>query len=974
MISSGFGTPFIGRAEELGALAEALDAMEVGKGQVVAISGEPGIGKTRLMAEIANRADVPNQQVLWSQMVEEPAAPPYFHWRLALRGCISTEVSRKLLAEMPAVATDLANILPELQNTGPNSSSETAPDSGAARFQLYDSVTRLLLAIAEHHPLLILLDNLQLADKSSLGLLSYFCQHLAGHRLLVVVAYRDSEFESHGQLRPTLNALSRTTGFRKLTLRGLSRPEVAELLRRYLVSSPPTALLESVFRQSGGNPLFVTEVASMLARSGRHEPLPGPAIHFTVPDSLREVIATRLHDLPELTYRVLRVAAIAGREFDLPCLADLFGAGREQVARALQAAEAAGVIESSGPDRFQFHHVLFREVLYAEHNTVSRVLLHRRAGEHLEQRYRDNLQPQLTQLAHHFFEAAQSGREHKAIHFCRRAAESATARRAYCEAAALLEQALQVEHLRATGSGQTRFDLLMALGQAQYRSGYLNASTTTLMKAAILAHRKRWWSRLVDALYLFQLLCQQSGLRHVASKPLHNEALANLPDSAVAQRARALASLARAHRSNGDPASAFRSFRQSVTLARKLDDPRVLLGCLTKGAWTIGRQPRGAREGLDISLEALSLAQTHGSVGEQLDPLADIVFQLCDLGDISEAERRLGDLKALAVRERHVHFLIIIAGFETALAILRGQWEPAMRLAQRALRSQPLTGVLGLEGRYAFQMFSIHAAQGGLTGLADHATRFIADSEDSRLWLPGQILLHCEIGQEAQAREALDRLGDLRSLPQDDLYPLALVYLADSCARLGDTSRCAQLIDLLMPYRGLNVSLAGTVMLGAASGYLATLAKVTHRDSLARTLFEEAIELNSNMQALPALARVLFEYAHLLQGSDSTEDQLKAGEYLDRSAEIAERFMLRPLVERIKELRENGGIGRLTRREVQILELVAEGNSNQGIADALHVSHSTVATHVRNIFRKIGASNRTEAAERARRSGLIQTI
>jgi DNA-binding CsgD family transcriptional regulator len=839
---------------------------------------------------------------------------------------------------------------------------------------MYDSVTRFLLALAEHQPLVILLDNLQLADRSSLGLLGYFCQHLAGRRLLVVVAYRDSEFERYKQLRPTLSTLSRTNGFTKLAMRGLSRPEVAELLRRFLGTSPPNTVLETVFNQSGGNPLFVSEVGSMLARTAPDRSLSDRGHHFAVPESLREVIATRLYELPEETRRMLRVASIVGREFDLPCLADLAEAGRCDVAQALQAAEDAGVIESTGPDRFQFHHVLFREVLYAEHNTVSRVLLHRRAGEHLEQRYRDRLQSHLTQLAYHFFEAAQTGREDKAIHFCRHAAKSAMARRAYTEATALLEQTLEVERLRASGGDSTRFELLMELGQAQYQSGHLTASTTTLMKAAIMAHGKRWWSRLAKALFQFQHLCQQSGLRHIASIPLHRAALNNIPESSVALRARALASLASAHRTNGDAASAVRSFRKSIALARELDDPQVLLACLWKGAWIIGREPKGVRKGLEVSLEALDLARAQGSVLAELDSLADAVFQLCDLGDIALLERRLGELRTLAVKERHVHFQILVSGFDTELAILRGQWEPAMHLARNALRWQPLAGVIGLEGRFAFQMFFIEAARGDLMKLVDRANRFIGDSEQSRLWLPGQILLHCELDQESRAREALDRLGDVRALPRDDLYPVALAYLADACARLGDTLRCKQLIELLMPYRGLNVTLPGTLMLGAASGYLAMLAVAVRRDRFARTLFEEAIELNSDMQALPVLARVQVEYARLLQGSKCNEDQLRARELLDDSAAIAERLMLKPLAGRIESLRKNSGNGRLTRREVQILELIAEGNSNLHIADALHVSHSTVATHIRNIFRKIGASNRTEAAEKARRSGLIATV
>ena len=964
-------SPFVGRAQELETLNLALTEADSDAGRFVAVVGEPGMGKTRLIAETAETAKAHSKQVLWSQMIEDPGAPPYFSWMLALRACLQQCDDESLLADLGSGAAAVATIIPELRDRLDLPPVQPPSDSTAARYQLFDSVTRFLLNAAKRKPLVILFDNLHLADRSSLALLEYFCQQLVSHPTLVVGAYRDSELDRRHPLRPVLNRLSRSTGFVRLVLGGLSRAEVAELLHVHLGEPPPAPMVDAVHKQSGGNPLFVTEVGGMLARQLREKKLPGAGFRFQVPKSLRDVIATRLDTLPVETCQLLSVAAVLGREFDIAFLAELAGYGAGSVAQSLQNAESAGIIESLGQDRFRFHHVLFREVLYAEHNTVSRVMLHHKAGEQLETRHHDDLQTHVSQLAYHFFEAAQAGREHKAVIYCRQAAETAVAQRAYGEAAALFDCALQAAQLEAEPDLGNRFELLLAMGQAQYHSGQLNTATQTLMKSAILAYQQHWWERLAHALFVFQHVCQQSGFRHVASVPLHTAVLEHVPRESFALRARVLASLAKAYRTAAEPKLAMKTFRESIALARKCDDPKVLLDCLRKGNWTVGRNPSSMREGLEISREALGLAKVNGPSDAILDSITDIVFQLCDLGEVEEIKRQLTVLRELALEQRQPHFLNVLVGFETALAILQGRWNEALTHASEAVRQVPLQGVLGLEGRFAFQVFAIKKAQGSLGEVADLAERIIGASNDSQLWLPGQILLHCELGQRQQARGALERLGDPRNLPADDLRGIALVYLAEACVNLRDVPRCARLYELLSPYRGLNATLAGTLMLGAMSGYLALLAVAMRRYGEAKALFEEARAMNKAMGAAPALARTHVDYARLLLRGDREEDHVRARQLLGETHPVATELGLRPVLNAIDELRTGAGVDSLTRRELDVLKLIATGSSNRGIADSLHISHSTVATHVRSIFRKTGVANRTEAVGYARSADLL---
>jgi DNA-binding CsgD family transcriptional regulator len=552
------------------------------------------------------------------------------------------------------------------------------------------------------------------------------------------------------------------------------------------------------------------------------------------------------------------------------------------------------------------------------------------------------------------------------------AAESARARRAYGEAAALLDCALQAAQLNQKPDLQLRFDLLIEMGQVQYYAGQLNTAAQTLMEAALLAQRRQWWEQLGKTMCFFQLVCQQSGLHHAASVSLHRAVLENLRDADNSLRARVLTSLAKAYRTQGEPDLAARAFQQGVDLARLGRDPEVLLDCLKKGSWAIGRRPETLRKGLQVCREAYRLAVAQGQYQALLDIRVDTVFQLCDLGEIDEINQQLTALEGDLSLNQQPHFCNLLAGFQAALAILQGRWREAFIHARDGVKQVPMQGVRGLEGRFGFQVFAIKKAQGTLGEVAGLADRIISARDRRELWLPGQIVLHSELGQHRQAREVLDSLGDLYRIAEDDLRLIALVYLAEACTALGDYHRCEQLYRLLSPYRSLNATLPGTLMLGAVSGYLGRLAQATNRPAEALDLLEEAMAMNTRMGAAPALARCHADYAGLLL---RTRNKEKTGEVLQSLAEarsIATRLGLRPVLEAVEKLDSGLAANTLTRRELDVLRLVARGTSNKQIAGQLHISYSTVATHLRNILRKSGARNRTEAVDWARQSEVLE--
>jgi DNA-binding CsgD family transcriptional regulator len=960
-------SPFIGRTQELDLVRRALP--EAGaQGRFLAVSGGPGIGKTRFMAEIGRLAQARGLHVLWSQMIEEPAVPPYFAWLLLLRAAMQRCSDEVLAADFGSGAIDLADLVPELRDRLHLPAAGRRSDGGASRFQLFDAVTRFLLAAAKRQPLLLLFDNLHLADRSSVEMLEYYCQHIAGSPVAVICAYRDEELKQDESAQAALTRLSRNVGFERVELSGLLRDEVAALLQSRTGRPAPAAVVDAVFEQSDGNPLFVSEIGDELARRAQSAALADGGARFRVPESLSAVIATRLESLPAAAGRLLRIAAVLGRDFDAEALAALTCKSCIDVLRTLEPAEASGIVEAIGASRFRFRHALFREVPYALHGSARRIELHRRAAEYIEHRYGDDPGSHLLELAWHCFQAAHAGLQDKAVEYCRRAADEAVERRAFREAATLYEQALISASLRTVADKEQEFRLLLALGRAQARAGEIIAGSEPLMKAALLAHGRKWWRRLAEAILEFQAVRAMTNIKHVAAIPLLQSAIEHAGSSSVELHARLVAAQAVARHMAGDVDGSLTLFREGIVLARRCTDPVVLIQCLQALVWMVELPPS---ERATMMREAIDLARRIDRPDLLLDVMAYLPFPLCELGEIGVVRNVLAELNELIRVQRNPHHRNVVTGFETSVAILRGRWREAIRKANESLRQAPLQGVVGLEGRFGLQMFAIQRARGALPDVARLADRLIANADPSRIWLPGQVLLHCELGQLRRARAALARLKSLGDLPKDDMHLLSLVYLAESCVILQDTVRCRELFERLSPYRGWNISVGAAIMLGAASGFLASLAVVLRRYAEARKLFEDALEMNSRMGALPALARNCVDYAGLLLGTEREADESHSRQLMGQARPIAEALELKPVLATLERLEQNAAGGLLTARELDVLRLIARGASNKKVSGELNISHSTVATHVRNILRKIGASNRTEAAEYARRSDLL---
>jgi tetratricopeptide (TPR) repeat protein len=550
------GGIFVGREREMRELRAGLEDAVAGRGRLLLLVGEPGVGKTRTAEELITYARVRGVQALVGRCYEEEGAPPYWPWVQIIRSYVQDCDPAQLRAEMSEGAPDIAQVVSGIRERLPGLPAPQPLEGEQARFRLFDSITTFLIKAGQGQPLVLILEDLHWADKPSLLLLQFLTRELKHSRLFVVGTYRDIELGRQHPLAQTLGELAREQLSQRILLRGLGEQDVARFLEISLGLAPPPALAAAVYRETEGNPFFVTEVVRLLLSDGRLQHPEGMAAWtLTIPQGVREVIGRRLDRLSPECNRVLTVAAAVGREFGLNVLERVSDLSGDRLLETLEETLAARVVIEvpRAVGRYSFAHALIREVLYDELSTSRRVRLHRRIGDVLERLYATNPEPHLAELAHHFYQAAPGGDVEKALAYAVRAGEWAVKRLAYEEAASQYERALQILELREPEEGRRA---LLADLHAKRGAAFANAGMWVEARSELEAAleglapegRAQRAETLVDlAMACYWLLDVSSMHRHAT------EALALAEEAGrVDLAAKALSWLAEAQKSDGE--------------------------------------------------------------------------------------------------------------------------------------------------------------------------------------------------------------------------------------------------------------------------------------------------------------------------------------------------------------------------------------------------------------------------------------
>ena len=431
---------FVGREPEMSELKAAFDDAFAGKGRLVMLVGEPGIGKTRTAEELASYALQQNSRVLWGRCHEQQGMPPFWPWVQIIRTYVRDCEPEKMRVEMGTGAGDIAELVPEVKERLPDVQPPPPLESPEqARFRLFDSVTTWLRNASQTQPLVLILDNLNWADKPSLLLLEFLCQELGDSRLLIIGTYRDVDLTRQHPLSETLGELTRARLFQRIPLRGLSLEDERRYIEVASGVEPPREFVEMLHSHTEGSPLFVGEVVRMLQQEGWLTPERIASLrdrHLRIPEGVREAIGRRLNGLSENCNRVLTIASVIGREFAYEYLVNLVeNIFEDDLLDVLDEALSVHLIEElpESAGSYQFTHSLVRHTLRDELPTTRRVRLHARIAEMLERLYANELEAHAEELAYHFSEAETALGSEKLVKYSKIAGERALVAFAYEE-------------------------------------------------------------------------------------------------------------------------------------------------------------------------------------------------------------------------------------------------------------------------------------------------------------------------------------------------------------------------------------------------------------------------------------------------------------------------------------------------------------------------------------------------------------
>jgi DNA-binding SARP family transcriptional activator len=384
---------FVGRAAQLDELLAGLEAAFAGRGRLFLVSGEPGIGKSRLADELMREAAARGARILTGRCWEAGGAPAYWPWLQALRGYVREAAPELLREQLGAGAADMARILPELGEILPGLPEPPPLDSDVARFRLLYTTAEFLRNVSEARPTVVVLDDLHAADPASLVLLRFLAREVGSIRVLVLGAYRDVDPVPGQPLSEMLLEVAREPGTRRLSLGGLRKPDVMEYVERTAPAIASPELGAALHDESEGNPLFVGETVRLLSLEGIRRDAAG-GLRLAIPQNVRAVIARRLTHLSDECNHMLLFASVLGREFPLDALARMGDRSVEELVDQLDEAIAARVVSDvpDDPAHRRFSHILIRDTLYEGLTNTDRIRLHRLAAEALENLFGDSVE------------------------------------------------------------------------------------------------------------------------------------------------------------------------------------------------------------------------------------------------------------------------------------------------------------------------------------------------------------------------------------------------------------------------------------------------------------------------------------------------------------------------------------------------------------------------------------------------------
>jgi class 3 adenylate cyclase len=887
---------FAGRAPEHEVVRTAWKEARDGHRRAVLISGEPGIGKTRLVTEFVRTAHDEGGLVLWGRCDEELDVP-FQPFAEALSQYVSAINDDRLLADVGPVAADIAKLVPSLHNRIPGIGSAPSADADAERHRLFESVAEVLAVTATSDPIVIVLDDIHWADRPSLLLLKHLLRRPGQTRLLVLATYRDTDLDRSHPLSDVLADLRRESGVERLDLKGLDAGEVTSFMAAaagHELEPEAADLAKAIHTETEGNPFFLGEMIRHLAESGMIVQREGKWVSdyrledVGIPEGIREVIGRRLSNLSEAANTALRIAAVIGPEFDISTIEAVGGPVDDALFDALDEAVTAGVArEVKGAfGRYAFAHALMRSTLYEELSTNRRVRMHWRIGQAVEARYKSDTSRHVDLLAHHFYEGALAGDPLVAIKYSVKAAERALSELAHEAAVKSYERALSAFELIDDPDLAARCDIETALastlrqiGEPRWRDAVFTAAAT----ARAAGDRERLASAVIA---IAAEVPAEIGLVDAELVALIREALDATDPAPSARRATLQSMLAMELIWGPHVEERTALAREALEMAREVGDPDVLAAILSS-TWTLVdcTQPFIAKLH-EYGSEALSVAPPSSS--SWMYSTRMVVASCAALGDTGTARAHQDAFTSAAKESRLTRFIWMAKNDKAMLDGHAGELEAAEIGATDAVTLGQQVGLPEsmVAGFFGALLYQIRQAQGRIGELVPTLEGLVESQPGLPVWrlaLCGALALSWRV-EEAQEHFVFLARDDCAHIPSDVEYPVTLGGLARLAPTIdAPVALCGPVYERLLPFAG-TFNFTGTSIGDPNDIGLACVADQLGRFDDSDRHFAAALDLAVRADALPTRVQCHSDWARML---DRRGDRTRALEQASLALELA---------------------------------------------------------------------------------------
>jgi class 3 adenylate cyclase/tetratricopeptide (TPR) repeat protein len=890
------GRIFVGRDGELERLGQLWKEAAAGQLRMALLAGEPGVGKTRLSAELARTVHEEGATVLAGRC-DEDLGVPYQPFVESLRHFV--DHASPLAERLGRYAGELARLVPEVTQRVPGLPAPLRSDPEMERYRLFDAVANWLTAASSDEPVLLVLDDIQWAAKPTLLLLRHIVR-AGGGRVLLLCTYRDTELTHDHPLVELVADLRRQGGVERLSLTGLDDLGVAafvEQMSGQTLDDAGRALARAVYEETEGNPFFVLEVLRHLVETGaveRHEGFWTPRLpidQLGIPEGVRDVVGRRLARLSDEANQTLRIASVIGPEFELSVVQAAGDLSEDTLLAAVEEAATARVVTEVSATRYRFAHALIRATLYESLSGARQVTLHRKTAEAIESIHQAALDNYVPALAHHWAKASAPVTDPaRAVEYARMAGDRALAQLANDEASDYYASGLDL--LEAAGvqpDDPRRLELLIGRGVAQRRAGD-PGYRESLVNAARLARKLGDTDALARAALANTLGSIWTGVLHVDADRVENleAALEAVGGNDLAARARLLATLGLELAWEPDARRRLALSEEALRIARALGDSATLAHVLLARDYTI-TAPENVNERFTATTELLALAETLGDPVIASNALGLRFKAAMELADVAEAERtlaanrqRVTDLgqPMLTWATLHHHATLRILHAEPdAEAAIAASYEFGLGSARRP--DMALFRML--------QLYQVFVDQGRLTELAE-SFREVVERYRYPVGTAGYAVILTESGQDDTAARLFDELAATGfAHPTNNVAWLMFHGMcALLCAHFSRRDCVPLLKSRLEPWADQLIvgAFAGWVF-GPVSFHLGLLATTAGDWEEAEACFATAAATQERIKAPAWLARTRVEWARMLLVRAEPKDPDRAHDLLRQAITAA---------------------------------------------------------------------------------------